>query len=283
MIRLCITADDYGLSPDVNAAIHALAAQQAISAVSLMVHRDALLADAETLRDTVATGLHLVLVGERPLLPDRLTTLLDADGFLPSSYGRLFLALARHPALLPRLADEIAAQLERYNALGLPLHFVNSHQHVHLLPPIWNHVLRVLDRTNGPGPAIRTAYRGPFGGVRQTLLNASSHLAWMLRPSSDRSTLIAIGVDFAGHTTLRDVDGVLGRVGRAAVPGNAVYELVMHPGLGAQVAATRHGAWGYRWRSEYDLLLSSDFAALLRRHVATVVRPDTRTAPMGAA
>src|SRR5689334_1051849 len=63
---MCITADDYGLSPGVNAAIEHLAAAGAISAVSVMVHPDAHLDTLHRLTATgVALGLHVVLTRER--------------------------------------------------------------------------------------------------------------------------------------------------------------------------------------------------------------------------
>jgi len=281
VIRLCITADDYGLSGDVNAAIHSLVKRGALSAVSVMVHGDAVLEQVAALRPYVATGLHLVLVGERPLLPDRLAPLLDAAGFLPASYWRLFLALARRPLLLPLLGDEIAAQLARYRALGLPLHFINSHQHVHLLPPIWNQMMRTLASADSAAPAVRIAHRAPTGGPRQTLLAASSRLAWTMHPLRGRTALVAIGVDFAGYTTLRDVDDVLRCLARTSdLPDTRfVYELVVHPGFEDHPPAARHGAWRYRWRGEHDLLSSSEFRELLRRHAVVVVRPDAPAGP----
>lgn len=267
MIRLCITADDYGLNDDVNAAVHALAARGAVCAASVMVHRDARLDDVAALRDRVSTGLHVVLVGERPLLPDRLAPLLDGDGRLPSTYGRLFLALARRPALLPRLADEIAAQIDRFVALRLPLDFINSHQHVHLLPPIWTQLLRVLRRRAEPAPMLRTAHAGPWGGLRQNLLRTSSRIAWLRRPPRGARTMTALGIDFAGRTTLPAVERLLASLDDRRGSESELYELVMHPGFGRDVPAARHAKWRYHWQGEYDLLLSAEFAALLRRRV----------------
>ncbi|MEO8603668.1 MAG: ChbG/HpnK family deacetylase [bacterium] len=271
MIELCVTADDYGLSRDVNAGIHSLAARDALSAVSVMVHREAQLDDVSVLRGRVVTGLHLMLVGERPLRAARLAPLLDAQGFLPMRYWGLFLQLLRHPGWLARLSDEIAAQVARYRTLGLPLHFINSHQHVHLLPPIWARVLQVVHGNAFP-PAMRTAQPAPLGGVHQALLGVASRLAGRRQAAPARLSLQAIGLGFAGRSTLQDIDGALQRLGQIAAPrGRVLHELVVHPGLGDAPPAARHGAWGIRWRREHDLLLSDDFAAVLRRHGAAVM------------
>jgi len=252
VINLCVTADDYGLSRDINGGIHSLVAHRAVSAVSVMVHREARLDDVAALRGRVATGLHLMLVGERPLLPDRLAPLLDAQGFLPMRYW------------------------------GLPLHFVNSHQHVHLLPPIWRRVMRAAHQQGFP-PLLRTAEGTVRGGIHQTLLSGASRLAARLHPAARRLSLQAIGLGFAGRSTLQDIDDALARVARTHSEGAPViYELVVHPGFEHAPAAARHLAWGIRWQREHDLLLSPDFHAVLRRHAAVLIAPEQIAAALGA-
>jgi predicted glycoside hydrolase/deacetylase ChbG (UPF0249 family) len=272
VIPLCITADDYGLSRDVNAAIHSLVGHGAVSAVSVMVHREAQLDDVAALRGRVATGLHLMLVGERPLCAALAAPLLDAQGFLPMRYWGLMLKGLRHRGWLDALTAEIAAQVARYRTLGLPLHFVNSHQHVHLLVPIWDRIRRVL-AAHGAAPAMRTAERALRGGVQPLLLGASSRLAGALRPMPGRVALQAIGLGFAGRSSLDDLERALQRVARAPRRTPLVHELVMHPGLEHGPPAARHGAWGIRWRREHDVLLSPEFHALLRRHAVDVLSP----------
>jgi predicted glycoside hydrolase/deacetylase ChbG (UPF0249 family) len=282
VIRLCITADDYGLSRDVNESVHALVARGAVSAVSVMVHPEAELAGVAQLRGRVATGLHLVLVGERPLLPAALAPLLDAAGFLPMRYWGLFLRLAQHPRCLGPLADEIAAQIARYRTLDLPLHFINSHQHTHLLPPIWYLVARALE-ASGYAPAIRTADRAAIGGLHQAVLAASSRLAWKIRPLPAGIRLESMGIGFVGRSTLRDIGPALQRLERASAGRDGViHELIMHPALEADRAAPRHLAWGIQWRREHDLLLSPEFCDLLSHYGASMMPADAITTCLGS-
>jgi chitin disaccharide deacetylase len=142
---LRITADDYGLCPGVNAGIEELAAQGAISAVSVMVHDQAKLETAHRLGHLpVRTGLHLVFVEERPLsAPSELSGLLTRSGTLPRTYRDLFARLVLRPWLAQALASEARRQMERFAALGLRLDFINSHQHTHMFPTVW-HALRDL-------------------------------------------------------------------------------------------------------------------------------------------
>src|SRR5262245_52238092 len=120
-MEVCVTADDYGLSRGVNAAIEALAAAGRLSAVSVMAHRDAHLDSVGSLAGAgVAVGLHVCFTGERPLvraLGER----------LPPDHRRLFAAIVRRPALLPLLRAEAEAQAERLAGAGVAIDFVNAH------------------------------------------------------------------------------------------------------------------------------------------------------------
>lgn len=262
MIPLCITTDDYGLNAGVNEAIESLAHSRAITAVSLMVHPDAALDSARSLRDTgVATGLHLTFVGERPLLGARLDPLLDGEGRLPTNYASLFARVLLRPSLLPLLRAEAHAQIERFLALGLPLDFLNSHQHVHLFPPVWA-ILGEVFRAH-PRAWIRSASASRPSLSRQGALGLSSRVCIRIRPEPGRKFLHPIGIDFAGATTLPQLEKALGRL-RDPGP-DSMHELVMHPGIAHAGAAQRHLAWRYDWEREYGILASPSFRALLAR------------------
>jgi hypothetical protein len=209
---MVVTADDYGLDDDGNAAIEDLAARGMVDAVSVMVHPGARLAGVERLRASgVALGLHLVFTG----VPGR-----------PAGWRELALALARRPALAAELGADAAAQLARYRGLGLPLDLVNGHEHAHLLPPVWPRVADLVER-EAPGAAVRAALGQRLGASRRGLLVAASRLAWRLRPLPGRTVCSPLGVGRAGALGLADVETQLARAARLG--GGVVPELVVHP------------------------------------------------------
>jgi len=147
--RIWLVADDYGMSPGVNAAIRDLAARGRLSATSVMVvapsfsRAEALaLAPRAGAAARLAVGLHVTLTAPfRPLTPDFRPT---RDGaFLP-----LGAMMAR--ALLRRLdrdkiAAEIAAQLAAlHDAFGRAPDYVDGHQHVQLLPTVRDALLAAI-------------------------------------------------------------------------------------------------------------------------------------------
>jgi predicted glycoside hydrolase/deacetylase ChbG (UPF0249 family) len=267
---LRITADDYGLSASVNAGIEQLARQGAISAASVMCHADAELGTAHALADSkIATGLHLVLVEERPRCPQRLEPLLDAYGNLPRTYTELFAALVRRPSLARLLCFEADAQLERYRSLGLPLNFINSHQHVHLFPPLWSALAPLFESC--PGARVRSPAGFVFGGVKQRVLGAVASIAERVHRLGRERLIVPLGIDFAGQATLDSCRELLEALAGATCAGSSqrtatIIEMVMHPGLPDHATLNRYCRWKYNWKSEHDLLASSALRDLMVQH-----------------
>jgi predicted glycoside hydrolase/deacetylase ChbG (UPF0249 family) len=147
--RVWLVADDYGISPAVNAAIRDLAARGRLSATSVMVVAPSLassevqrLAALDGATRKVAIGLHLTLTAPyRPL--SAAFQPLRGGAFLPlgALMGRAWLGRLDRAAL----AAEIAAQLAAFHAaFGKPPDFVDGHQHVQLLPGIGETLLAAM-------------------------------------------------------------------------------------------------------------------------------------------
>jgi hypothetical protein len=146
--RIWLIADDYGISPAVNAAIRDLAARGRLSGTSVMVPAPSFdraqataLAELAAAAPRVAIGLHATLTAPfRPLTPDFAPT---RDGaFLPLAalMARGFLGRLDRKTI----AAEIAAQFAAFAAaFGRPPDFVDGHQHVQLIPGVRDALLAV--------------------------------------------------------------------------------------------------------------------------------------------
>jgi len=159
--RIWLSADDYGISPAVSAAIRDLIARGRLNATSVMVVTPSFSGEAaKALREAAATraaiGLHLTLTAPfRPL----------TAGFAPLR-GGAFLPLhamagrALVHALDPELIEpEIASQFAAFNlAFGRAPDFVDGHQHIHLFPQIGEALLRVA-KTAAPRAWLRQCGR----------------------------------------------------------------------------------------------------------------------------
>lgn len=137
--RLIVSADDFGMSGGVNAAVARAHAHGILTQASLMVNGLAASeAVAESLRaPSLAVGLHLVLVqGRSTLPPHALPGLVGSDGMLPIDpvrSGMRFFFLSR---LREEVRREVVAQLEAFAATGLPLSHVDGHLTIHMHPVV---------------------------------------------------------------------------------------------------------------------------------------------------
>ena len=147
--RIWLCADDYGISPGVNAAIRELIARERINATSVMVAAPHFGSDEAAALDTLnsgkkrsALGLHVTLTGPFKPISGDFTPLRDGR-FLPLN-DMLRSAVSRR-LQSELLVIEIATQLRAFiDAFGRPPDFLDGHQHVHLFPQVRDAFLRVV-------------------------------------------------------------------------------------------------------------------------------------------
>ena len=258
MKRLVVTADDFGLSLEVNEAVEQAHREGILTAASLMVSGPAAadaLARARRL-PSLRVGLHLVMVEAWPTLPPAdLPDLVGADGLIRSDMGRLGLDLALKASARRQLAAEIEAQFEAYRATGLALDHVNAHKHFHVHPLIAGLVLaaglrhgmrairvpretRAVLRAAEPGANPRAALdSAPWAA----LLAVRARQAGLLIP--DRT----LGLAWSGAMTPARVAGLL-----AHLP-DGLTELYTHP---ATAGGFPGEAPGYAYAAERDALIA---------------------------
>lgn len=137
--RLILTADDFGLWPEVNDAVIAGYESGVISSASLRVSATAShsAAVAARIRPGLAVGLQLVLCDGNSTLPRRhIRDLVDSTGrFVQRPLEAAWLYRNRG-GLRDQLKSEIRAQIEKFLATGLYLSFVSGHYNFHLHPTV---------------------------------------------------------------------------------------------------------------------------------------------------
>lgn len=139
MRQLTVTADDFGLSPEVNEAVIETHRLGIVTAASLMVAGDAAAHAVELARRTpsLAVGLHLVAADGRATLPvPDIPHLVDREGRFAKSPFRAGLRYAFSRVAREELRREIVAQLEAFRRTGLALAHVDGHHHLHVHPVI---------------------------------------------------------------------------------------------------------------------------------------------------
>jgi len=261
--QLVITADDVGLHPGMTRGALAAADAGIVTAVSVATVGRAFEPAVEQLRGLpLDVGIHLTLVGERPLAPpERIPSLVGRDGALLPGYPALVKRFVLGGLALAEVEIELRLQIERLLATGLPVVHANAHQHLHVLPRIFEIVARLAEEhgirfvripcepaTRGwSSRAVQLAALNHLGRRARRRLQASSRL---------RAVERTLGVVDAGHLTVDRLRNAL-----AGAAGTS--ELVCHPGLGdAELAAAYD--WDYDWDAETAALCDPRVPALLR-------------------
>ena len=138
--RLIVNADDFGLSPSVNAAVVRAHREGILTSASLMVNEPGFDEAVKLARANpkLGVGLHLtLLLGHAALPPEKIPGLVNARREFSNSPVRVGVDYFFKRALREQLRAEVRAQLEKFRATGLPLDHVNGHLHLHLHPVVF--------------------------------------------------------------------------------------------------------------------------------------------------
>lgn len=269
MRRLVVTADDAGLHPGMTLGVARAFDQGIVTAVSVAAAGRAFDHAVEVLRERpgLDAGVHLTLVGERPLSPPSgIRSLVGGDGAFLPGFPAFAARYARGGIALAEVKAELGRQVERLLATGLPVLHLNSHQHLHALPGVFEVVMDLAAEHRIPWvrvPRVWGALRRPsFRGVQLAVLDtlgrqAGRRLEARRRQGDSARGIRTLGIFDAGHVTLDR----LGRSLAAADP-DGVAELVCHPGLDGPALAAEYD-WGYDWEEETAALCDPAAEALL--------------------
>ncbi len=282
---LIINADDAGYSRGINNAIAQCAERGVVRSTTLMANGGAFEHAVKVLGGvgTLGIGVHLVLTDLAPVDPTgRIQELLDEAGRLPRGPLALFSALAAGRGGGEALRRELSLQVEKVLDHGiLPTH-LDSHKHVHALPPVLEIFLKVAARYHigwirnpfdetGRAPDILRSLDGPWRS-RFFFQWLQTREARLLRPHFRRAVRQAelrtpegfFGTALTGLWNMELVRTVLGRL----PPGT--HEWMTHPGKDeAELRRMGTRLVEERFR-EMDLLLSPELERFLTSHAIEI-------------
>jgi len=270
---LIVNADDFGLHPDINRGIHLGHTQGLVTSASVVACGEAFEEAVTIIEDCpeLDVGVHLTLVEERPLCsPSEIPSLIGQDEqFLPSYRqfaARVFMGLVS----VVEVQRELEAQIKRVIASGRQPSHLDSHQHIHLLPPVWR-VTKELAQQYGIRwirvPyfqslfSFRTRWWDPLFRLGLNVLSAM-----MANLSKQRQRQIhSSGLYVSGRLNHEE----LSRLITCLRPG--ISEIVTHPGISTPSLTARYH-WNYEWSKELAALTSPHNISLLRSHGVTLTR-----------
>jgi len=268
--QLIVNADDLGLTPAVNRGVVRAFQSGIVTSTSLLVTGSAF-EDAVALarqNPELDVGLHLALVEERSVLgPDVLPTLVDETGRFPRTSTEFIRRAILGGINWFEVEREIAAQIALFQETGLRLSHFDSHQHLHMFPPVFQ-IVRRFARWGG-----NVWIRNPVGPWRKS--PDASLGRWMQRLGLNLTCLAARGLhdgsqpqmpdglygfEVSGRLTRRTLEQILRKIP------DGLYELVCHPGEDDADTRTRYNHWDYQWAEELEALTAPETQAALKEH-----------------
>lgn len=260
--RVIVNADDLGLTEGVNRGIVAAFQHGIVTSTTLIAGGRAFEhAVALIQQEALDTGIHLTLLEEAPVLPPRLIPSLAREGGrLPRRYPFLLQGLVRRRIRLDEVRAELRAQIERCQAKGVVLSHMDSHQHVHLWPPLLTLCIELAREYGIPAmrcPRVdwRLEYcsrQGRGSALRLAMVLSLHVLAKVAAPRITQAGLKITdhfaGLLISGGVNERRLTLLLERLH------TGVTELVVHPGEEDVTTRTAYPHWGYHWPTELQAL-----------------------------
>ena len=273
VLAAIISGDDFGLAPAINAAIVQAHTQGCLTSASLSVAGPAAEEAAAIARQlpTLGLGLHLTLTDEYPVSPPAsIPSLIDRNGKFFSSSAH-FAARWMTGWIEPQhVRREIRSQLERTSSLGLRLTHLDGHDHLHVLPGVFEivldemtrvgvHTLRIPLETTTIGSGAWPKPEWPRRIMRAVLNCCSRRAARIARQAGVVFPQRFIGFFGAGHMTPATLLDRLDTL----TPG--VTEIALHPAVGSSPPRPDFAGWGYRWDGELAALIDAQVQARFKQ------------------
>jgi hopanoid biosynthesis associated protein HpnK len=232
---LIVNADDFGLSPGINAGIIEGFEKGVLTSASIMVNAPAFEQAVELAHahEGLGIGVHLnVLRGKAILPPAEIPSLVDPAGRFMRSPISLCCDVLRKRIDLDQLSSEFSAQIQRAFEVGLRPTHLNSEKHVHMYPPIFARVVRLAEkhgiravRWTDQYPRARSLIRWNRRSYKDILVSLCARLC--RKPREGSGVILNdyfYGLLETGSLTAEVFRGILPRLK------DGVTEIMCHPG-----------------------------------------------------
>lgn len=268
-VHLIVNADDYGYFDGVSRGILKAHREGVVSATGILATSEDFESHVEWLGEAphLDVGVHLNLTCGVPLTKACRAKLTNVGGEFSSAASLLRSLLGRSIALRD-IEIEWRAQIERCVEAGLRPWFLNSHEHVHVLPPLFKIVLQLASEFRIKSirlPAAEWLQPWSIAAVGRNLF--VSCLGALNRVTEDAPVPRFLGLARSGRLDRRYFETVLPNL----IPGKC-YELMCHPGIGGSHELKFARALDYHdWDLELSTLCDPSLPDLLARYNVSVI------------
>lgn len=260
-IHLIINADDYGYYPSISQGIIDAASSGAVTATGILANSPDLKTQLGWL-DSIGNldlGVHLNLTFKQPLTAHMANKLTYWGGDFPGVY-EITLMLLTGKITIQDIRQEWRAQIEACQPRKLL--FLNSHEHIHMLPVLFPLTLELAQEYQIPHVRLTQAeWIIPVTAsslIRNSLMYTMHAIN---QPRLKQAPPILLGLSRSGKLDY----AYLNEVFSTLIPGKS-YELMCHPGRfdASQISDPKLMTY-HDWDGELMLLQSPDVHALYEK------------------
>jgi len=253
---LIVNADDFGLSEGINSGVVRSFKEGIVTSASVMpaasAFEDALRRAKEN--PELDIGVHLCLSEEMPLeKPEDVPSLVGPDGRFFRSHTEFVRRYFFGRINMREVERELSRQIARVVSSGINISHLDSHGHLHMLPRIFELVLRLAEDYHiafvrfplERKAKAKVSFRRRLIGLALGISCAS--VGGRFKSTAIRRTDNVIGLALSGRLCEFALSDML-----SSLEGGTT-ELVCHPGE-ADVGLERYRHWGYAWEDELRCL-----------------------------
>lgn len=268
--KLVINADDFGLCEGINKGISKLLLYGTVKGVSIAPTGCAFESAVSIIKSypEVKIGAHLSLIETKPVLNSKeIPSLVRGEGYFAKNFLIFFIRYLFGRIRKEEINKEFQAQIEKVRNAGIEITHLDSHQHIHMLPGIFNLMVKLAKRYRIPLvrlPAVPLASLYFFNKSKlrrklcQLILN---FLCVFYRPILRRNGIGFYDYSFGFLESGHIAEGDIRRIVSSLKEGE--YELICHPAEEDDDLKQLIGHWRYEWNKELEVLGSSAAKELL--------------------
>jgi len=267
MLKLIINADDFGLSKRVNDSILKSFETGILRSASLLANGKFFYDAVEIINANpeLDVGVHLTLVGGSPILDAaKVSSIVNRDGNFYEHAFNFSVKYFANRVSLKEVKSELSAQIEKILDYGIKISHIDSHQHLHILPKIFDLTVKLADHykikfIRFPKERLcRYMLRDLRYFPRIIQMASLNFFCFIIKDRKFNKTNSFVGFFWGGKMNKKKLLTIINNL-----PEDGICELMCHPGFTEDSA--RFSARAYRRVEEMNALTDSEVVKLLNK------------------
>ena len=228
--KIIINADDFGLTETVNQAIINIFRVNNLNSTTMMVNMPGTLHAVGLAKENpeLKVGLHFCITEGAALTG--VSTLTDKTGNFMSRPDLLMRILQRRVKRAD-IQKEFSAQLEKFESFKIPISHVDSHQHLHMVPQVFDAIVPLVEKLGLPMRIVcpvfkhRLILKRPIKYFKQVINSViAKHLRRKFSGQSNDCLISIFDLESLDGVSADIYERLIGETGR-----HEVVELMVHP------------------------------------------------------